>query len=320
MQTVGNAPAATIRSMPSHGRLDRLEAGDDLAGDAAASELPRRVLHRLEEPLLADRRGLARADALEPLRVLELVAEGEVVRARLDQRVVLGEHAARHRVRLDADEPSDLLADRPHEGLALPQAVDRLEPIDLLEVIARVQVREDRARLVARGAGDLDDVLDSLAGLLADADVLSGRAELAGLVARPVEAGVGHVDAEIVALENADAGHRDAGRRRPPVPGGLLRKSDAVRVLRPSVEDDVARRSLHELERRPLGELLDDRHVDPDRLARARNHQLQARTEARARPSDPPARLHRRSSSNPAASRGRTTRSRARRVTASPER
>ena len=39
MQTVGNAPAATMRSMPRIGGLDRLEAGDDFAGDAASSQL-----------------------------------------------------------------------------------------------------------------------------------------------------------------------------------------------------------------------------------------------------------------------------------------
>ena len=141
----------------------------------------------------------------------------------VDQGVVLGKHAPRDRMRLDADESPDPLADRPHERLALPQAVDRLEPVDFLEVVARVQVREDRARLVARGEGDLDDVFDVLARLLVDADVLAGRAELARLVAGPVEARVRDVDPEIVALQHADPAHRDAPstwsgctRRAPP--------------------------------------------------------------------------------------------------------
>ncbi len=76
--------------------------------------------------------------------------------------------------------PPTSLPQRADERLALPQAVDRLEPVDLLEVVAGVQVREDRARLVPRGARDLDDVLDLLARLLGDADVFAGRAELAG--------------------------------------------------------------------------------------------------------------------------------------------
>ena len=40
-------------------------------------------------------------------------------------------------MRLDADEAADLVAQRAHERLALAQAVDRLEPVDLLEVVAR---------------------------------------------------------------------------------------------------------------------------------------------------------------------------------------
>ena len=58
--------------------------------------------------------------------------------------------------------------------------MDRLEAVDLLVVIAGVQVSEDRTGLVACSDRDLDDVLDFLAGLLDGAHVLSGRAELAG--------------------------------------------------------------------------------------------------------------------------------------------
>ena len=60
-------------------------------------ELLRRVLHRLEERLLPDRLRLARAELREVLGVLELVAEGEVVGAGLDQVVVLAELAPRDR-------------------------------------------------------------------------------------------------------------------------------------------------------------------------------------------------------------------------------
>ena len=61
-----------------------------------------------KKALLPVRRRLAGADPREPLRILELVTEGEVIDARVDQGVVLGEHPLRHRHRLDADEAADL--------------------------------------------------------------------------------------------------------------------------------------------------------------------------------------------------------------------
>ena len=167
----------------------------------------------------------------------------------LDQRVVLGEHAARHRVRLHADEAADLLAQRPHEGLALPQAVDRLEPVDLLEVVARVQVREDRARLVARRAGDLDDVFDFLARLLVDADVLARSC-------RTCRPGCGpsrgtrwrrrRRDSCPAARRSGSSGRRStwSAPYQAGSSGSATRYTSSVRV----VVDDVTRAALHELE------------------------------------------------------------------------
>ncbi len=54
-----------------------------------------RVLHGLEEAFLTEGGGLAGAQSREAFRVLELVAEGEVVRAGVDERVVLEELALR---------------------------------------------------------------------------------------------------------------------------------------------------------------------------------------------------------------------------------
>src|SRR5205085_8511003 len=106
------------------------------------------------------------------------------------------------------------------ERLALPQAVDDLALGAVLVVIAGVEVREDRARLVACGLRGLDDVLDLLARLLGGADVLPGRAELARQrrAPRPVEAAVRYVNAEIVPLQHADAAHLDPARRLARVP------------------------------------------------------------------------------------------------------
>ena len=114
---------------------------------------------------------LSGAQPREVLGILELVAEGEVVGAGLDQRVVLAELPPRHRHGLDADESADLPAQRADERLALPQAVDRLEAVHLLEVVAGVEVSEDRARFVPGRARHLDHVVDFLARLFRHADV-----------------------------------------------------------------------------------------------------------------------------------------------------
>jgi hypothetical protein len=156
-------------------------------------------------------------------------------------------------------------------------------------VVAGIQVGEDRARLVSRGAGDLDDVLDLLARLLVDADVLAGRTELARLVARPVETRVRDVDAQIVALEHADAAHRNPGGGRPAIPGRLLGNQHRVGIAGSLVGHVVPGGALPELERRTGREGLHHRNVDPDRPGGRRNHELEPRTQARSRARDPAA-------------------------------
>src|SRR5262249_59406444 len=98
---------------------------------------------------------------------------------------------------LHADESPDALADGAHKRLALTQAVDRLELVHILEVIAGVQVREDRAGFVARRERDLDHILQIFSRLLVDAEVLARGAELAGAVGLrgPGEAGNGRISA-----------------------------------------------------------------------------------------------------------------------------
>src|SRR5262249_12868291 len=139
-------------------------------------------------------------------------------------------------------ESADPLAQRAHERLALPQAVDGLEPVDVLEVVAGIQVREDGARLLPRGERDLDDVVDALAPLLPDPDVDAGWAELATARRghRPVEARVRDVHAEVVALEHAHSPHRNALGGRARVPSRLRRKPHRVNVAIAVVEDAVA--------------------------------------------------------------------------------
>ncbi len=192
---------------------------------------------------------------------------------------------------LDADEAADFGADRLHERLALPQAVQRLELVDVLEVVARVQVREDRAGVVPRGARDLDHVFDLLAGLLGVADVAARRAERARGRGRqvPVEAGVRHVDAEVGPLQDADAAHLGPGLRLPRIPLGLGRDLDGIVISGARVRDGVGASGLHEEERGRRRERLDHGNVDPDLLPRGREHELEARAEPGARARDAPA-------------------------------
>ena len=74
--------------------------------------------------MLSDRPGLAGADAREHFRILEFVAEREVVCSRLDQLVVFVEALARDRDRLHADEAADARPHGAHVGLDLPQSVE----------------------------------------------------------------------------------------------------------------------------------------------------------------------------------------------------
>lgn len=227
---------------PPHRRLDRFNPRDDLAGDPPSPEPLRRVLHGFEEGLLAESGRLAGAELLEVLRVLELIAEGEVVGARLDERVVLTELPPRYGHGLNADEAAHLPAQRADERLALPEAVDRLEAVHLLEMVAGIEVSEDRARFLPGSPRHLDHLFDLLARLLRHTDVSPGRAELAGAGGRgrPVEAGVGDVDAEAVALEDPDAGHGNPGRSRARIPGRLLRNPHRVATPRRIIRNVVA--------------------------------------------------------------------------------
>src|SRR3954447_4688220 len=193
------------------GRLDRLDAGDDLARYASAPQLARRVLHRLEERVLPDRLRLAGTEAREDFRILEFVAEREVIGSRGDEIVVFIEAVPRNGNGLHADEPADVRADRAHERLRLTKTMDDFAIGAIFVVIAGIEMREDAVRFVARRQRHLDDVRDPLARLLGGADVFAGRAELAGQRRRPapVETSVRNVDAEVVALEDTDAAHGD---------------------------------------------------------------------------------------------------------------
>ena len=147
----GKAPAATIRSMP------RLVASTGSSPAMISPETRPRpsfadgVLHRLEEALLSERlrpfRGRAARRPRDP-RTRSRRRSGR--RPRRSARRTRENFRRGHRHALHADEPADPLPQRFHEGLALPQAVNRLEPVHVLEVIAGVQVREDRAGLRLR--------------------------------------------------------------------------------------------------------------------------------------------------------------------------
>src|SRR5688500_13766894 len=102
-----------------------------------------------------------------------------MIRAGVDEGVVLPEIAPWNGDRLYADESAHVFADGADVRLAHPQAVHRFAVVLFLVVIAGIEMREDRAGLVARRARDLDHVLDPLARLLGGSDVFSGRAELA---------------------------------------------------------------------------------------------------------------------------------------------
>src|SRR4029079_437593 len=94
----------------------------------------------------------------EHFRILEFVAEREVVGARGDQLVVFVTVAARHRYGLHADESSHSLANGAHERLALLQAVGGFAILEILTVIAGVEVREDAVGFLPRGECYLDDI------------------------------------------------------------------------------------------------------------------------------------------------------------------
>ena len=191
----------------------------------------------------------------------------------------------RHREALDPDEPADLLPDRAHEGLALPQAMDRLELVYFLVVVAGVQVGKDGARLVPGRERDFDHVLELLARLLVDAEVFSRRAELAGPrgLRRPEKTARRHVDPQIVALKHADAAHLDARGSPARIPGRLFGNLDRIGGAVTIVSHGVASFLLDETERGRGREVLYDRDVDPDRFARRRQDELQARTQSGAR-------------------------------------
>ena len=192
---------------------------------------------------------------------------------------------------LHADEAADVPADGRDERAGLHEAVHGPLLRVVLEVVAGVEVGEGDARLLARDLRDLDDVLDLLGELLVLADVHAGRAELAvrgGRGVVPVHAGLGEVDAEVGPLQDADAGHRDAPRRRPRVPGGRVGKADRVDDVGEALVADGERLALpDEGEGRDGDEGLVERDVDPDPLAGGGNDQLEAGAEAGAGAGDP---------------------------------
>jgi hypothetical protein len=81
--------------------LDGLDPRDDLPRDGALSHLRRRVFQRVEERPLPQHGFLPGEIFGEVLGIVELVAEGEVVHAEVDQPVVVGEVLARHELEPD---------------------------------------------------------------------------------------------------------------------------------------------------------------------------------------------------------------------------
>ncbi len=217
-------------------------------------------------------------------RVVELVAEREVVGPELDEPVVLPEVVGEHRRHLDADEAADLFADRldVRRGEVEPVRAGRLGLV--LALVARVEVDERRARFGPCRLRDLDDVLDLLARHLDLADVEARGAELAVTIVAgvPEPARLGDVHPEIGPLEHADRRHRRAARRLPAVPRRLTGQPHRVRRVVPAVDDGVGPVLLAQEERRVDREALFDRDVAPDVLEIAGYHQLETRAESRA--------------------------------------
>ena len=172
-----------------------------------------------------------------------------------------------------------------------------LEPPGALK--PAVQVHERDARLGRRGPAGFDDIGDGLLGGFVGADILSGGAETAVERRRVVPERTLRVDvdAEIGALELADSVHRHIPRRQPRVPAGLRRQLHGVRIRGALVDDGVATfGSASQPVWRALREALDDGDVDPDVLPDFRSRgqdDLEAGSQARARPRDAPRALER---------------------------
>jgi hypothetical protein len=181
--------------------------------------------------VLSDHARLPGTDPLEPLRVEQFEAEREVVDAQVDEPVV-DRHVGMRR-QLNTDEESDVLFDRADERRRGFYRAGTLK--------ASVQVHERNAGFLARRPAGFDDVFQRLFRDLPFSDVLAGRAEAAvqrGLVVPESADGI-DVDAEVGALENADAGHLNSARRLCAVPPRRLRKTDRVGVAASFVEDAI---------------------------------------------------------------------------------
>lgn len=113
------------------GVLDRLDTRDDLPRDRSLAELPRRVLECVEERLLSERLFLARKVPGKVVRIVELVAELEVVDAQIDQAIVLGEVPGGHE--LKSDQRADALLDRTDVWSGLFMAALRVAAIEVNE-------------------------------------------------------------------------------------------------------------------------------------------------------------------------------------------
>jgi hypothetical protein len=202
------------------------------------------------------------------LRVVEFVAEGEVVRPQIHEPVVLPELRRRHA--LDADQRAHPLLHGLH--------VRGHEVEVLAALIPRVEVDEGDVGLRSGGPGHLDHVLQVLVGHLVHADVGAGGAEAAVHrgVRVPVRARVRDVDAEVGPLEHPHLAH--LGTLGGPLAVPVRLDRDAHRILGPVplVADEILRAALEQPVRRIEGEILLYRDVHPDVLSRTGKDQLEA--------------------------------------------
>ena len=179
---------------------------------------------------------------------------------------------------LDAHQDPDLALDPADVGL------EDVE-VGLALVVAGVEVHVGEPGLLAGRADDLHDLVHGLVVRVVDAEVEAHRAELAvrllGLL-RPVLADLGRVDAEVRALERADARHGLAGRRLLVVPGRARRELEGRDRLVAEVEDVGAVLPVEHVGRL-LRELLRDRDVRPQA---AGQDDLEPAAEPRARAED----------------------------------
>ena len=200
--------------------LNRLDAGHDFARTRTFAQFLRSVFERPEKGLLADQLLLAGEETREVLRVMELVAEAEVVSAQINQAVVLPEVEGGNQ--LQTHQRAHARLHGLHVGRRFVQV-----PIGL---VAGIEMHKRDAGFLFRRAHYFHDVLDVFRGHLIHTHIQSRGTELAVERWRvmPEAARVGYVDAEVSPLQYPHLVHGGAPRGRARVPRGLGRNAHRV--------------------------------------------------------------------------------------------